>query len=297
MGQCFTSSGDRAERARLSRRTELHGNEFNRREQQNDLQRARNQIADLQRELRAQREESREQMNAMQRDHSNQVTEMTRELSLKDEELRRLREQRDRDWVINRNEVQIRRDQNLGEGAWGTVYRGKFRGCDVAVKETHSNIMSDHNLQSFLREAEMASRCRHPCLLQFIGATTDERPLVITEIMNCSLRARLYDTRKTPLSEQEITIISLDVAKALNYLHQKPQPIIHHDISSSNVLLWREGDQWRAKVSDYGTANFVRQSSVNYAGAAVYCAPEFFHSDPACKRISCKVSTSNRGSK
>ena len=297
MGQCFTSSGDRAERARLSRRTELHGNEFNRREQQNDLQRARNQIADLQRELRAQREESREQMNAMQRDHSNQVTEMTRELSLKDEELRRLREQRDRDWVINRNEVQIRRDQNLGEGAWGTVYRGKFRGCDVAVKETHSNIMSDHNLQSFLREAEMASRCRHPCLLQFIGATTDERPLVITEIMNCSLRARLYDTRKTPLSEQEITIISLDVAKALNYLHQKPQPIIHHDISSSNVLLWREGDQWRAKVSDYGTANFVRQSSVNYAGAAVYCAPEFFHSDPARKRISCKVSTSNRGSK
>ena len=297
MGQCFTSSGDRAERARLSRRTELHGNELNRREQQNDLQRARNQIADLQRELRAQREESREQMNAMQRDHSNQVTEMTRELSLKDEELRRLREQRDRDWVINRNEVQIRRDQNLGEGAWGTVYRGKFRGCDVAVKETHSNIMSDHNLQSFLREAEMASRCRHPCLLQFIGATTDERPLVITEIMNCSLRARLYDTRKTPLSEQEITIISLDVAKALNYLHQKPQPIIHHDISSSNVLLWREGDQWRAKVSDYGTANFVRQSSVNYAGAAVYCAPEFFHSDPARKRISCKVSTSNRGSK
>ena len=232
-------------------------------------------------------------MNAMQRDHSNQVTEMTRELSLKDEELRRLREQRDRDWVINRNEVQIRGDQNLGEGAWGTVYRGKFRGCDVAVKETHSNIMSDRNLQSFLREAEMASRCRHPCLLQFIGATTDERPLVITEIMKCSLRARLYDTRKTPLSEQEITIISLDVAKALNYLHQKPRPIIHHDISSSNVLLWREGDHWRAKVSDYGTANFVRQSSVNYAGAAVYCAPEFLHPDPARERISCKVSTSS----
>lgn len=107
----------------------------------------------------------------------------------------------------------------------------------------HSDIMSDHNLQSFLREAEMASRCRHPCLLQFIGATTDERPLVITEIIiviSCS------DTHETPLSEQEITIISLDVAKALNYLHQKPQPIIHHDISSSNVLLWREGDQWRA---------------------------------------------------
>ena len=273
------------------------------------------QISEKTRELSEKREEVRrltERMNAMERDYSSQLSEKTRELTLKEEEITRLTEQsrgsehldqannlqqRDRDWVINRNEVQIRRDQSLGEGAWGTVYRGKFRGCDVAVKETHSNIMSDRNLQSFLREAEMASRCRHPCLLQFIGATTDERPLVITEIMKCSLRARLYDTRKTPLSEQEITIISLDVAKALNYLHQKPRPIIHHDVSSSNVLLWRQGGQWRAKVSDYGTANFVRQSSVNYAGAAVYCAPEFFHSDPARKRISCKVSTSNRRSK
>ena len=267
------------------------------------------QLSEKTRELSEKREEVRrltERMNAMERDYSSQLSEKTRELTLKEEEITRLTEQsrgsehldqannlqqRDRDWVINRDEVQIRRDQNLGEGAWGTVYRGKFRGCDVAVKETHSNIMSDRNLQSFLREAEMASRCRHPCLLQFIGATTDERPLVITEIMKCSLRARLYDTRKTPLSEQKITIISLDVAKALNYLHQKPRPIIHHDISSSNVLLWRQGGQWRAKVSDYGTANFVRQSNINYAGAANYCAPEFLHPDPR-KPISCQVSTS-----
>ena len=69
MGQCFTSSR----------------NELSKREQRNDFQRARNQIAELQRELRAQREKSREQMNAMQRDHSNQVAEMTRELSLKEE--------------------------------------------------------------------------------------------------------------------------------------------------------------------------------------------------------------------
>ena len=70
-----------------------HENELSGREQQNDLQRARNQIAGLQRELRTKREESIEQMNAMKRDHSNHVTEMAGELSLKDEELRRLREQ------------------------------------------------------------------------------------------------------------------------------------------------------------------------------------------------------------
>jgi len=205
MGQCFTSS--------------------------NDLQRAQNQIANLQRELRAKREESREQMNAMQRDHSNLVTEMARELSLKEEELRRLRgqsgrsgqldrtnnlQQRDPDWGIKRNEIVKRNDQQLGEGAWAIVYRGKFRGCDVAVKEMYPDIMSNCNKESFLREAEMASRCRHPCLLQFIGATTDERPVIITEIMECSLRTRLYNRDEPPLSQREVTIISLDVAKALS---------------------------------------------------------------------------------
>ena len=258
-----------------------------------------NQLSETTREVSEKREEVRRL--------TEQLSEKTRELRLNEEEITRLTEQtrgreqldqtnnllrRDRDWVINRNAIQIRRDQQLGEGAWASVYRGKFRGCDVAVKEMHLDIMSDHNLQLFLREGEMASRCRHPCLLQFIGATTDERPLIITEIMEYSLRTRLYNQGEPPLSEQEITIISLDVAKALNYLHQKPQSIIHHDISSANVLLWRQGDQWRAKVSDYGTANFVRQSTINNAGAAVYCAPEFLHPDPARKRISCQVSTS-----
>lgn len=137
----------------------------------------------------------------------------------------------------------------------------------------------------------MASRCRHPCLLQFIGATTDERPVIITEIMECSLRTRLYNQDEPPLSQREVTIISLDVAKALNYLHQKPQPINHHDISSGNVLLWRHGHQRRAKVSDYGTVNFVRRSNINYAGATNYYAPEFLNPDPQTS-ISSKLSTS-----
>ena len=264
MGQCFTSSRDR----RVT-----------------------------QRELRA---------AAMERDYLNRITEMEKELSLRDEELTRLRgqsgrsgqldrtnnsQQRDRDWVINRNEIEIRSDQKLGEGAWVTVYRGKFRGYDVAVKEMYPDIMSNRHIESFMREAEMASRCRHPCLLQFIGATIDERPVIITEIMECSLRTRLYNQDEPPLCEREITVICLDVAKALNYLHQTPQPINHHDISSGNVLLWRHGHQWRAKVSDYGTVNFVFRTTNNYAGAANYCAPEFLNPEPLTP-ISCKVSTS-----
>ena len=74
------------------------------------------------------------------------------------------------------------------------------------------------------------------------------------------------------------------MALALNYLHQKkPSPIIHRDISSANVLLRRQGGQWRGKVSDYGTANFMQQTMTVGPGAMIYTAPEALTSNQTVK--------------
>ena len=176
------------------------------------------------------------------------------------------------DWVISRHQIQLT-DKLLGSGGWGVVVEGRYCGCSVAVKQIHKLIISPHIQSLFEREMNIASRCRHPCLLQFIGATNDEEsPLFVTELMELSLRTLL---EQRPLVATEISIISLDVARALNYLHQKkPSPIIHRDISSANVLLWRQGDQWRGKVSDYGTANVMKHTMTANPGALIYIAPE-----------------------
>ena len=184
------------------------------------------------------------------------------------------------DWIISRNEVQVT-DKRLGSGGWGTVYEGRYCGCAVAVKRIHEEIASPYRLKIFQREIDMASKCRHPCLLQFIGAIIDEDcPLLVTELMETSLR-RLLNQRS--LSIGAVSIISLDVARALNYLHQKrPAPMIHRDINSANVLLWRKAEretgiqeaQWRGKVSDYGTAKFVEQVMTQAPGCLAYSAPE-----------------------
>ena len=200
-----------------------------------------------------------------------QVTTLERQLSAKDQQVNELeitlstaqqaaqhqRRQVTRDWVISSDQIQLT-DKLLGRGGWGSVVEGKYCGCSVAVKQIHELILSPHNRALFEREMNIASRCRHPCLLQFIGATNDEgSPLFVTELMESSLRALL---QQRPLATTEVSTISLDVARALNYLHQKTPPIIHRDISSANVLLWRQGDQWRGKVSDYGTANFMQHT-------------------------------------
>ena len=233
-----------------------------------------------QRQLREiqQREEN---LQRQLREKDQEVNELELSLSLAQQTISEHRRQETCDWVISRNEIQMT-ENCLGRGGWGSVNEGTYCGCTVAVKQIHDLILSPHNRLLFEREMNIASACRHPCLLQFIGATNDEgSPLFLTELMEKSLRA-LFEER--PLSETEIRIISLDVARALNYLHQKkPSPIIHRDVSSANVLLWRQGDQWRGKVSDYGTANFMQQTMTVAPGAMIYSAPEALSSNQTPK--------------
>ena len=210
-----------------------------------------------------------------------EMIELETTLSTAQDELRDYQRQQSPEWVILRDRIQLT-GKSLGKGGWGSVVEGKYCGCSVAVKQIHELILSPHNRKLFEREMEIASRCRHPCLLQFIGATNDEgNPLFVTELMETSLRTLL---EQRALSEVEISFISLDVARALNYLHQKqPSPIIHRDISSANVLLWRQGERWRAKVSDYGTANFMQQTMTVAPGAMIYSAPEAYTKNQTVK--------------
>ena len=129
-------------------------------------------------------------------------------------------------------------DKLLSRGGWGSVVEVKYCGCAVAVKQIHELILSPYNRTLFEREIDIAPRCHHPCLLQFMAATNEEGSrLFVTELMESSLRT------EQRLAETEVSTISLDAARVLNYLHQKKPPIIHCDISSANVLLWRQGDK------------------------------------------------------
>ena len=236
------------------------------REMQQRLENSQQQVSTLERQLRGKDQE---------------VNELELSLSLAQQTISEQQQQQSCDWVISRDEIQIT-NKCLGRGGWGSVYEGVYCGCTVAVKQIHDLILSPHNILLFEREMNIASKCRHPHLLQFIGATNDEgNPLFVTELMEKSLRALLEQRQ---LAETEIRVISLDVARAINYLHQKkPEPIIHRDVSSANVLLWRQGDQWRGKVSDYGTANFIQQIMTVAPGAMIYSAPEALTSNQTVK--------------
>ena len=226
--------------------------------------------------------------------HQQEITHLKQEVTHLQQETRQLRIQSRLDqqhklgsdtditfWVVNHNEIQPT-GRVLGEGGWGRVVVGSFRGQDVAMKQLHSIISSSDYYRDLLRrEISLMAKVRHPNLLLFMAAVLDSpsnTPIIITELMDTTLRQAYHNAQ---LTNNGIRLSILrDVSAALNYLHLQPNPIIHRDVSSANVLLLAlPNNKWRGKLSDFGSANLVQHASTPGPGAAMYTAPEVFRGE------------------
>ena len=168
----------------------------------------------------------------------------------------------------------------LGSGAFGSVYRGRWRGKDVAVKLMASQGTS--LLDSFHAEVEVLSRLQHPNIVRFLGASVVPPHLCLVEelVENGSLWNLLHSEKPDmpppprPLSLMRTLDIAEEIASALAYIHPT---IVHRDLKSGNVLLDRD---WHAKIADFGIARFKNNTYMTThgggAGTAAYMAPELF---------------------
>ncbi len=181
-----------------------------------------------------------------------------------------------------------REDKNiLGQGAFGIVYRGSFKGTPVAVKELIPGTENAAFLQELREEARIMNGLNDPHVLLMHGAITDREPYcIILDLMTMSLYQLLADSTQE-ISWRERYRIGSEMGTGLNYLHGKQ--IIHRDLKSMNVLL---DDSKSVKLSDFGLAK--KASSVNMAttrnpglqyaggmaGTFAWMAPELFNLQP-----------------
>ena len=162
-------------------------------------------------------------------------------------------------WIVERNEVHLT-DELLEKGGWGEVRVAEFRGIIVCAKYPHPAIWSEEHYELFMEEMELASRVHHPNIVLFMGACVGKEVIVLTENLPTSLRKQ-FQWNGNYLSQEQRISISLDIARALNYLHlMRPDPVIHRDINSANVLLEAlHPIGWRAKLADHCSINFKQQ--------------------------------------
>ena len=187
-------------------------------------------------------------------------------------------------WIVPRHQVTVL-DASLGGGAWGYVRKGSFKAQQVAVKCIHESIITQDTIKRVYREICTMGQVHHPNLVQFIAAVLDDQggPMIITELLDTTLRKAYEDSLLKPGLAQCVAILG-DVASALSYLHELEAPIIHRDVSSANVLLKAmANDKWKAKLSDFGSANWAKQASTMGEGAIVYTAPEAYPLHPTLR--------------
>lgn len=161
-------------------------------------------------------------------------------------------------WEISKKDIQLT-EVDIHRGKWSIVREALYRGDRVAARCLYSRIISEDNFKVFIECMDTAAKLRHTNLLPFIGAVLEGEPIIITELMPFNLKKVLEKTGQ--LLNYQIVGIALDVARALNFLHTaKPDPVVHGDLTSSNVLLEKgSGNSWRAKLSDFMTAKFFKQ--------------------------------------
>ena len=178
-------------------------------------------------------------------------------------------------WEVSYTQVEVT-DQELGRGTYYHINTGWYNEQKVAVKQLHELIMSDDKEEMMHHEINMIDKLRHPNIVSFYAAVFDDPsgyPLIVTELMDMSLRHAYENKLLTSLKEK--LVIMRDAAAGLNYLHCFPDPIIHRNLSSDNVLLEAKGTGlWKAKIAGFGSAKFVKQAVTPDPGTIVYRAPE-----------------------
>ena len=113
-------------------------------------------------------------------------------------------------------------------------------------------MLQESTVSKFTEECMCHSQLRHPNIVQLIGIHYPQGsrvPMLIMEYLPLSL-THCLETTPHLLPGIKYSIL-LDVAKGLNYLHNRRPPIIHRDLTANNILLT---SCYAAKISDLGVS-------------------------------------------
>ncbi|MFO0682606.1 MAG: protein kinase [Sandaracinus sp.] len=188
--------------------------------------------------------------------------------------------------------------RRLGRGGMAETFVATRMGPagfaqEVCVKRILPALEEDPSfVAQFQDEARVSASLRHANVVSVLDfGVVDGLPFLALELVDgmdlYSLLEwqRAHGERMTP---GLAVYLAAEIASALEHAHGKrPQPVVHRDISPSNVLVSRAGE---VKLSDFGIAKVLRGSrkattTAMIKGKVPYMAPEYAMEgrfDPRC---------------
>lgn len=190
-------------------------------------------------------------------------------------------------FVLGRYELVLR----VATGGMGEVWAARLKGTRgfqkvVALKFLLPELSHNPNFeQMFLDEAELASRIKHPNVVQVTDLGEEDD--ILYQVMEWVSGEPLWTAMRAASKKKGVPLdvaarIICQVCAGLHAAHElcddegKPIGLVHRDVSPQNILLTLQGI---AKVVDFGVAKFAGRGVAatqvgELKGKVPYMAPE-----------------------
>ncbi|XP_014667455.1 PREDICTED: mitogen-activated protein kinase kinase kinase 9-like [Priapulus caudatus] len=179
----------------------------------------------------------------------------------------------------------------IGVGGFGKVYRGTWRGDEVAIKAARHDPDEPMSVtvENVRQEAKLFSLLKHKNIVESKGVCLKEPNLcLVMEYARGGSLSRVLNGRRIP--PNILVDWAIQIAEGMNYLHvEAPITLIHRDLKSSNVLLKEPIDDndlcsKTLKITDFGLAREVDKTThMSQAGTYAWMAPEVIKSSTFSK--------------
>ena len=166
--------------------------------------------------------------------------------------------------------------EKIGTGGMATVYKAKCKVLNrkVAIKILKDEFANDAEfIKRFQIEAQSAASLSHQNIVSIfdVGKEGTMHYIVMELIEGKTLKEII--TEKGQIPWRDSVKIAAQIASGLSQAHKNH--IVHRDIKPHNILITKDGV---AKVTDFGIAKAVSNSTINAFGSTIgsvhYFSPE-----------------------
>ncbi len=180
-------------------------------------------------------------------------------------------------------------ETKLGEGGMGEVWIARNIHLEkrVALKVMGRAVSTNVEfVERFLREAVIASRVRHPAIVEVFDAGQHQgTPWIAMELLEGESLAKRLERGAIPVAE--LVPLLVPILDALHALHEVG--VIHRDVKPDNIFLERRADgTTQPKLLDFGIAKRVDASRLTGTGSVIgtawYLSPEQARNSSAVDR-------------